>query len=87
MLQRSGRRSGSSSSFQVAAKGIETIAVVSVNDAFVGCYYGYTARGGPVGVGRNTAKSMVVNMVLVSVLGLLAQQAFWGGFPNAPVAN
>jgi phospholipid/cholesterol/gamma-HCH transport system permease protein len=53
----------------------------------VGCYYGYTASGGPVGVGRNTAKSMVVNMVLVSVIGLLAQQAFWGGFPNAPIAN
>jgi phospholipid/cholesterol/gamma-HCH transport system permease protein len=53
----------------------------------VGCYYGYTAHGGPVGVGRNTAKSMVVNMVLVSFLGLLAQQAFWGGFPNAPIAN
>lgn len=53
----------------------------------VGCYYGYTARGGPVGVGQNTAKSMVVNMVLVSMIGLLAQQAFWGGFPNAPIAN
>ncbi|MDT7674348.1 MAG: phospholipid/cholesterol/gamma-HCH transport system permease protein [Pseudonocardiales bacterium] len=53
----------------------------------VGCYYGYTAKGGPVGVGQNTAKSMVVNMVLVSVIGLLAQQAFWGGFPNAPIAN
>jgi phospholipid/cholesterol/gamma-HCH transport system permease protein len=53
----------------------------------VGCYYGYTASGGPVGVGQNTAKSMVVNMVLVSVIGLLAQQAFWGGFPNAPIAN
>jgi phospholipid/cholesterol/gamma-HCH transport system permease protein len=53
----------------------------------VGCYYGYTASGGPVGVGKNTAKSMLVNMVLVSVIGLLAQQLFWGGFPNAPIAN
>lgn len=53
----------------------------------VGCYYGYTASGGPIGVGKNTAKSMLVNMVLVSVVGLLAQQAFWGGFPNAPIAN
>ncbi|HEY9418103.1 MAG TPA: ABC transporter permease [Pseudonocardia sp.] len=53
----------------------------------VGCYYGYTASGGPVGVGKNTAKSMLVNMVLVSVVGLLAQQLFWGGFPNAPIAN
>lgn len=53
----------------------------------VGCYYGYTARGGPVGVGMNTAKSMVVNMVLVSVVGLLFHQLFWGGFPDAPIAN
>ena len=29
----------------------------------VGCYYGYTARGGPVGVGTATAKSMVLNTV------------------------
>ena len=26
----------------------------------VGCYYGYTASGGPVGVGTATAKSMVL---------------------------
>ena len=26
----------------------------------VGCYYGYTAAGGPVGVGTATAKSMVL---------------------------
>ncbi|HEX5957006.1 MAG TPA: ABC transporter permease, partial [Solirubrobacterales bacterium] len=30
----------------------------------VGCYYGYTASGGPVGVGTATAKSMVLNIVL-----------------------
>lgn len=53
----------------------------------VGCYYGYTSSGGPVGVGKNTAKSMLVNMVLVSVVGLIAQQIFWGGYPNAPIAN
>jgi phospholipid/cholesterol/gamma-HCH transport system permease protein len=61
--------------------------VMGVIVVLVGCYYGYTASGGPVGVGQNTAKSMVVNMVLVSVIGLLCQQAFWGGFPNAPIAN
>lgn len=53
----------------------------------VGCYYGYTAGGGPVGVGLNTSKSMVVNMVLVSFIGLICQQLFWGGFPNAPISN
>lgn len=53
----------------------------------VGCYYGYTAKGGPVGVGVNTAKSMMVNMVLIHVIGLLTTQLFWGLSPNAPIAN
>jgi phospholipid/cholesterol/gamma-HCH transport system permease protein len=54
---------------------------------FVGCYYGFTASGGSVGVGRNTAKSMVLNMVLIHVIGLLGTQLFWGLNPNAPIAN
>lgn len=53
----------------------------------VGCYYGYTARGGPVGVGLNTAKSMMVNMVLIHIIGTLGTQLFWGLSPNAPIAN
>lgn len=53
----------------------------------VGTYYGYTAKGGPVGVGVNTAKSMMVNMVLIHVIGLLTTQLFWGLSPNAPIAN
>ena len=54
---------------------------------FVGCYYGYNASGGPVGVGRNTAKSMMLNMVLIHIVGVLGTQLFWGLAPNAPIAN
>jgi phospholipid/cholesterol/gamma-HCH transport system permease protein len=54
---------------------------------FVGCYYGYTASGGPVGVGRNTAKSMMLSLVLIHVVGLLGTQLFWGLSPNAPIGN
>ncbi len=54
---------------------------------FVGCYYGYKAQGGPVGVGWNTAKSMMLNMVLVHVIGMFGTQLFWGLSPNAPIAN
>jgi phospholipid/cholesterol/gamma-HCH transport system permease protein len=54
---------------------------------FVGCYYGYKASGGPVGVGWNTAKSMMLNMVLVHVIGMFGTQLFWGLSPNAPIAN
>ena len=54
---------------------------------FVGCYFGFNASGGPVGVGRNTAKSMMINMVLIHILGVLGTQLFWGLNPNAPIAN
>jgi len=53
----------------------------------VGCYYGYTATGGPVGVGRATAKSMVVNIVGVHVIGMLGTQLFWGANPRAPIGG
>ena len=53
----------------------------------VGCYYGYTASGGPVGVGIATAKSMVVNIVGVHVIGMLGTQLFWGANPRAPIGG
>jgi len=53
----------------------------------VGCYYGYNAGGGPVGVGTATAKSMVVNIVLVHLLGMLGTQVFWGANPRAPIGG
>ena len=54
---------------------------------FVACYYGFTVRGGSVEVGKNTAKSMVLNMILVHVVGALGTQLFWGVSPNAPIGN
>jgi phospholipid/cholesterol/gamma-HCH transport system permease protein len=53
----------------------------------VGCYYGYTASGGPVGVGTATAKSMVLNTVLVHVVGMVGTQIFWGSNPRAPIGG
>ena len=53
----------------------------------VGCYYGYTASGGPVGVGTATAKSMVFNTVAVHLIGMVTSQVFWGFNPNAPIGG
>jgi phospholipid/cholesterol/gamma-HCH transport system permease protein len=53
----------------------------------VGTYYGYTASGGPVGVGTATAKSMVVNTVMVHLVGMLGTQVFWGANPRAPIGG
>jgi phospholipid/cholesterol/gamma-HCH transport system permease protein len=53
----------------------------------VGCYYGYNASGGPVGVGTATAKSMVLNIVSVHLIGMLGTQLFWGANPRAPIGG
>ena len=51
------------------------------------CYYGYNASGGPVGVGTATAKSMVLNIVGVHLIGMLGTQLFWGANPRAPIGG
>jgi phospholipid/cholesterol/gamma-HCH transport system permease protein len=53
----------------------------------VGCYYGYNASGGPVGVGMATAKSMVLNLVAVNLIGMMGSQIFWGANPRAPIGG
>jgi phospholipid/cholesterol/gamma-HCH transport system permease protein len=61
-----------------------TMATVIV---LVGCYYGYHASGGPVGVGTATAKSMVLNLVFVTLIGMFGTQVFWGANPRAPIGG
>jgi phospholipid/cholesterol/gamma-HCH transport system permease protein len=61
-----------------------TMATVIV---LVGCYYGFNASGGPVGVGTATAKSMVLNIVAVHLIGMLGTQLFWGANPRAPIGG
>ncbi len=53
----------------------------------VGCYYGYTASGGPVGVGTATAKSMVVNIIMVHIIGMLGTIVFYGSNPRIPIGG
>jgi len=61
--------------------------VMATAIVLVGCYYGYNASGGPVGVGTATAKSMVMNIVLVHLIGMLGTQVFWGANPRAPIGG
>jgi phospholipid/cholesterol/gamma-HCH transport system permease protein len=69
--------------FYSLVKGMAMATVI----VLVGCYYGYTASGGPVGVGTATAKSMVLNTVLVHVVGMVGTQIFWGANPRAPIGG
>jgi phospholipid/cholesterol/gamma-HCH transport system permease protein len=61
--------------------------VMATAIVLVGCYYGFTASGGPVGVGTATAKSMVLNIVLVHIIGMLGTLVFWGANPRAPIGG
>ncbi|HEU4658070.1 MAG TPA: ABC transporter permease [Capillimicrobium sp.] len=61
--------------------------VMATAIVLVGCYYGYNASGGPVGVGTATAKSMVLNIVLVHLIGMMGTQVFWGANPRAPIGG
>src|SRR5262249_35985803 len=61
--------------------------VMATAIVLVGCYYGYTASGGPVGVGTATAQSMVVNIILVHIIGMLGTVVFWGSNPRAPIGG
>lgn len=53
----------------------------------IACYYGYNVTGGPVGVGTATAKSMVANIVVVHLVGMMGTVFFWGANPRAPVGG
>lgn len=50
-------------------------------------YYGYRAKGGPVGVGAATARSMVTALVLTMVLNEGFTFFFWGINPKIPVGG
>jgi phospholipid/cholesterol/gamma-HCH transport system permease protein len=50
-------------------------------------YYGYNVSGGPVGVGKATAQSMVANILGIHIIGLVGTQLFWGGNANAPIGG
>ena len=66
-----------------AAKGMTMATFIVI----VACYYGYTAGGGPVGVGKATAQSMVVNILGIHAIGMLGTQLFWGNNPRAPIGG
>jgi phospholipid/cholesterol/gamma-HCH transport system permease protein len=55
---------------------------IGLTIALVGMYYGYKARGGPVGVGNAVARSMIVNLVMIHLLGAFWSQVFYSKGAN-----
>jgi phospholipid/cholesterol/gamma-HCH transport system permease protein len=60
---------------------------IGITIILVGTYYGYTASGGPVGVGKATAKSMMVNLVMIHFIGGSLSLLFWGTNSKLPIGG
>ena len=58
------------------------VVIIAVVVMITHCYYGYTASGGPVGVGQAVGRSMRFSLVSVVLVVLLAQLALYGVDPN-----
>ncbi|PJE11641.1 MAG: ABC transporter permease [Mycobacterium sp.] len=56
--------------------------IIAVIVMITHCYYGYTAAGGPVGVGESVGRSMRFSLVAVVVLAMFASLALYGVDPN-----
>jgi phospholipid/cholesterol/gamma-HCH transport system permease protein len=57
---------------------------IATGITLVALYYGYKARGGPVGVGNAVARAMIINLILIHVLAAFWSAVFWGvnaGYP------
>lgn len=51
------------------------------------CYYGYTARGGPAGVGLAVGRAVRTSIVLIAVLDFFLSLAIWGSSTTVRVAG
>ncbi|HET9720881.1 MAG TPA: ABC transporter permease [Solirubrobacteraceae bacterium] len=47
-------------------------------------YFGYHVRGGPIEVGIATARSMVVNIIGITLISAFGTLLFWGANPRIP---
>jgi phospholipid/cholesterol/gamma-HCH transport system permease protein len=51
------------------------------------CYYGYTASGGPAGVGRAVGRAVRLSIVAINVLDFFLSLAIWGTTTTVRIAG
>ncbi|MEA2169087.1 MAG: phospholipid/cholesterol/gamma-HCH transport system permease protein [Solirubrobacteraceae bacterium] len=73
----------------IADQGIALLSLGTMGMAIVivACFFGYRASGGPAGVGRAVAKSIVVNLVLVHVIASFYLGVFYGQDLKLPIGG
>ena len=63
------------------------VLVFSVVIVLVHCYYGYTAKGGPAGVGVAVGKAVRTTIVAINVFDLFLSLAIWGSNVSVRLAG
>jgi phospholipid/cholesterol/gamma-HCH transport system permease protein len=58
--------------------------ILAVVVTLVHCFYGYTATGGPAGVGKAAGRALRTSIVLIMVVDVLLTLTFWGLRPTLP---
>jgi phospholipid/cholesterol/gamma-HCH transport system permease protein len=61
--------------------------IFAVVVTLVHCYYGYTARGGPEGVGVAVGKAIRTSIVCIVVVNFFLSLAFWGATDTVRIAG
>jgi len=61
--------------------------IFAVVVTLVHCYYGYTARGGPEGVGVAVGRAIRTSIVLIVVINFFLSLAFWGATDTVRIAG
>ncbi|MCK5891661.1 MULTISPECIES: MlaE family ABC transporter permease [unclassified Aeromicrobium] len=69
----------------VALAGLKVL-LTAVIIMCVCCYYGYTASGGPAGVGRSVGRAVRTSLITVMAIDLVFGIAFWGA-PTVYIAG
>lgn len=63
------------------------VLVFSVILTLVCCYYGYTARGGPAGVGVAVGRAVRLSLVLIVIADFFLSLALWGSSTTVRIAG
>jgi phospholipid/cholesterol/gamma-HCH transport system permease protein len=63
------------------------VLVFAVTVILIHCYHGYTASGGPAGVGVAVGRAVRTSIVAINVLDLLLSMAIWGASTTVRLAG
>jgi len=61
--------------------------VFAISVALIHCYYGFTATGGPAGVGIAVGKAIRASIVVVNLLNLMMSAFMWGVTDTVRIAG